>query len=114
MARPGLEPGTPRFQDSARTSLTSRNPCSGAGSRALGRRKRIAANCDLFPDDRVLGLPRVPNRLDRATPSLASGEEQVLRGGRSQLAAALLRARSRARNETILRLTRPCSLESAG
>jgi hypothetical protein len=68
------------FQDSARTCLTSRNPCSGAGSRALGRRKRIrgrrarraraaTANCDLLPDDRVLGLPGVPNRLDRATPS---------------------------------------------
>ena len=41
-------------------------------------------------------------------------EEQVLRGGRSQPAAPLLRARSRARNEAILRLTRPCSSEFAG
>jgi hypothetical protein len=110
----GTRLGTPSDVRFPHACASRRTGTRKSGSRALGRRKRIAANCDLLPDDRVLGLPRVPNRLDRATPSLASGEEQVLRGGRSRPAAALLRARSRARNEAILRLTRPCSLEYAG
>jgi hypothetical protein len=102
------------FQDLARKSLTRRNPCADAGSRAPERRRLIGAICELFSRVWVPGPLRVPNataiaarRAGGSLPRLRSLADSVARAGAASCGLAT-------RPERSPRLEETCSWRIAG
>src|SRR5215213_8504232 len=61
MARPGLEPGTPRFQSTVREGWPRRKARATFGFSVVVNEPHIAAACGRCPAEWVTAAPRLPN-----------------------------------------------------
>ena len=102
------------FQYSARKSLTRRNPCADAGSRASDRRRLIGAICELFSRVWVPGPLRVPNATAVAARRAGGSLPRSRSSGRQRSPRRAASCGLATRPERSPRLKETCSWPIAG